>query len=61
MKANRDTLRNEVIQVFGHTQVDKIDTKGGATGGRYYCIDSLGTSGEYMIIENDLISFGSIR
>jgi hypothetical protein len=59
MKANYDTLRKEIIQVFGHTQVDRVDTKGGATGGRYYCIDSLGTSGEYMIIEDGEISFNS--
>jgi len=57
MKANYDTLRKEVIQVVGHTQVEKIDKKGGATGGRYYFIDCLGTSGEYMIIEDGKILF----
>ena len=61
MKANKDTLRKQVIQVFGHTEIDQIDTKGGATGGRYYNIDCLGTSGQYMIINDGEISFGSAR
>jgi hypothetical protein len=51
-KVNHDTLRKQVIQVFGHTQVEKIDTKGLSTGERYYLIDCLGTSGQYMIIDD---------
>lgn len=54
MRANRNTeLKETYIQVFGHTQVEKVDTAGHRTGGRYYCIDSLSTSGEYMYIEDD--------
>lgn len=60
MRANRDTLRKKVIQVHGHTQIDQIDTKGGATGGRYYNIDCLGTSEEYMVINDGEISFNKI-
>ena len=60
-RANRDTLRKQVIQVVGHTEQRQIDKKGGATGGRYYFIDTLGTSGEYMIIENNKISFESAK
>jgi hypothetical protein len=59
MSANYDTLRKEIIQVVGHTSVEKIDKKGGATGGRYYFIDCLETSGEYMIIEDGEISFNT--
>jgi hypothetical protein len=59
MRANKDTLRKEVIQIVGHTQVEQIDKKGGATGGRYYYVDCLGTSGEYVIINDGEISFGS--
>jgi len=59
MRANKDTLRKQVIQVVGHTQQEQIDKKGGATGGRYYFIDTLGTSGEYMIIEDGKISFNT--
>jgi hypothetical protein len=60
MRANRDTLRTQVIQVAGHTQVREIDTDGMATGNRYYFIDCLGTSGQYMIIEDDGIKFNKI-
>ena len=59
MSSNYDTLRKKVIQVVGHTQVERVDTKGGATGGRYYFMDSLGTSGEYMIIEDGELSFNT--
>ena len=56
-KANHDTLRTQFIQVVGHTQQDQIDTKGKSTGGRYYYIDALGTSGEYMVINDGEITF----
>jgi hypothetical protein len=63
MRANKDTLRKQLIQVVGHTEQTQIDKKGGATGGRYYFIDTLGTSGEYMIIEDDIkeIKFATIK
>ena len=60
MKANRNTLRNQVIQVVGHTAQAKIDKKGKTTGGRYYFIDTLETSGEYLVIENDRININKI-
>jgi hypothetical protein len=53
-------LKKVYRQVVGHTQQNQIDTKGGATGGRYYFIDTLGTSGEYMIINDGEISFNKI-
>jgi len=59
MRSNKDTLRKQVIQVVGHTQQEQIDIKGMATGGRYYYIDTLGTSGEYMIINNNEMSFNT--
>jgi len=61
MAANKNTLRKEVIQVVGHTWVERIDKKGGATGGRYYFIDTMDTSQEYMIITDGEISFNSIK
>ena len=60
MRANRDTLRKQVIQVVGHTQQEQIDKKGGATGGRYYFIDTLGTSGEYLVINDGEITISKI-
>jgi hypothetical protein len=60
MRANRNTLRKKLIQVVGHTSQEQIDIKGKATGGRYYFIDTLGTSGQYMIINNNKILFNKI-
>jgi len=60
-KANRDTFRDQFIQVVGHTQQNKIDIEGKSTGGRYYYIDTLGTSGEYMIIDNGDIKFDTYK
>lgn len=63
MAANRDTLRKQVIQIVGHTQVKKLDIEGAmkAAGGRYYLIDCQGTTGEYLIIQNGELSIGQTR
>jgi predicted phosphodiesterase len=61
MAVNREILRDKVIQVVGHTSMTKIDIEGKATGGRYYFIDTLGTSGEYLIIENNNVTVGTIN
>ena len=59
MQSNRDTLRKEVIQVVGHTVIKEMDIKGKATGNRYFLIDCLEMSGEYLIIENGIITSNS--
>jgi predicted phosphodiesterase len=46
------------IQVVGHTTQNQIDIKGKSTGGKYYFIDTLDTSGEYLIIEDGQITAG---
>ena len=53
---------NNIIQVVGHTQVTKIDIEGSKknTGGKLLMIDALGTSGEYLIIENGEFKTGKI-
>lgn len=64
MRANKDTeLKKAVRQVFGHTQVTKIDLEGAlkAAGGKYYPMDALSTSGEYLIIQDGELSVGSIQ
>jgi predicted phosphodiesterase len=49
MRANKNSLLKEnFIQVVGHTSVNKIDIKGKATGKKYYFIDALEV-GEYLI------------
>ena len=59
MKACKD-IKKTMIQVVGHTEVSVIDSKGRATGGRYYFIDCLETSQEYLIYENNQIKIGKI-
>ena len=64
MRANKDTeLKNTFKQVVGHTQVRKIDLNGyeKAFGNRYFMIDALNTSGEYIIIEDGVIHVKSIK
>jgi hypothetical protein len=60
IKANKKSLEKNFIQVFGHTRIKKISTVGKITKGKYQLIDCLGTSGEYMIIENGSIQYRSI-
>jgi hypothetical protein len=63
MRSNRNTLRKQVIQIVGHTQVKKLDLEGSekTAGGRYYFVDCLGTSNEYLIIEDNKMKVGSAR
>ena len=51
-----------IIQIVGHTQVTKIDVEGSKknTGGKLFMIDALGTSKEYLIIENGEFKIGKI-
>lgn len=48
-RVNKKTdLKNDYIQIVGHTQQNTIDIKGKSTGGRYYYIDTL-EKGQYLI------------
>lgn len=60
MKDWPQEYRKKCIQVVGHTGMRQIDIEGKATGGRFYFIDTLGHSGEYLIVENGVISCNSI-
>jgi hypothetical protein len=60
MSGNKDTfLKEQYIQIVGHTSVDTIDM-GKATGGRYYFIDALEKNQEYLIYEDGVFSKGTI-
>ena len=64
LAANKDTeLKKAFKQVIGHTQVTKIDLQGyeKTFGNRYFMIDALSTSGEYLIIEDGNLKVGSIK
>ena len=46
---------------MGHTHVIKIDIEGKATGGRYYFIDTLDTSTQFLIYENNEFKVGVVE
>jgi hypothetical protein len=61
MAFNKKMKKSGIIQVVGHTQQNQIDIKGKATGKRYFFIDTLGTSGEYLVIENNIATSQKIK
>jgi hypothetical protein len=62
-KKHEKGLKDHYIQVVGHTQMKQLDIAGTQkwTGGRYYFIDTLDSSGEYLIIEDGVLRTGSWR
>ena len=62
MRANKNTLRKQIIQVVGHTPQDKIDIKGTSTGGRYYFIDTLEYGqNQYLVVKDGVVSLGKLK
>jgi len=62
-KNHEKGLKKDYIQIVGHTQMKKIDLTGSDkfTGGRYYFIDTMDTSGEYLIIQDNNIIVNSVK
>lgn len=62
-KKHEKGLKKDYIQIVGHTEMRRLDLEGSDkfTGGRYYFIDTMGTSGQYLIIEDDKLRTNSIR
>jgi len=56
-KKHEKGLKKDYIQVVGHTQMKQLDLVGSDkfTGGRYYFVDTLDSSGEYLIVENETL------
>lgn len=63
MKANKKSeLHKKFVQVFGHTQIKRLDMKGATTGQKYYNLDTINSSGQYMILnEKNKMSFGCYK
>jgi hypothetical protein len=59
MNACQDICKN-IIQVVGHTAVKEIDAKGKATDGRYYFIDCLDNTLEYLVYEDKQIKINRL-
>ena len=60
LMADSQKFKKDFIQVVGHTGQSCIDIKGKSTGGRYFFIDTLGHSGEYLIYENKKFKVGKV-
>lgn len=62
-KRHEKGLKNHYIQIVGHTQMKRLDLDGSDkfTGGRYYFIDTMDTSGQYLVIEDDVLKTGSVK
>jgi hypothetical protein len=56
-------LKKDYIQIVGHTRMREIDIIGSDkyTGGRYYFIDTMETSGDYLIIEDGILKTNSVK
>lgn len=53
-------IREFFRQVVGHTSMKRLDLSKFITNGKYFFIDTLGTSGEYLIIEDGETTVGNI-
>ena len=56
IKANFTTLKDKVIQIFGHTKIQSIKEFSDVTKNRYYLIDTLARSCEYLVLEDGKIN-----
>jgi hypothetical protein len=62
-KKHKKSLKKDYIQIVGHTQMKRLDLMGSDkfTGGRYYFIDTMDTTGEYLVIQDNNITVNSVR
>ena len=62
-KKHKKGLKKDYIQIVGHTHMKRIDLEGSDkfTGGRYYFIDTMEKSGDYLIIEDGLLRVNSVN
>ena len=62
-KKHNKGLKKDYIQIVGHTEMKRIDLEGSDkfTGGRYYFIDTMEKSGDYLIIEDGLLRVNSVN
>jgi len=62
-KKHKKGLKKDYIQIIGHTQMNKLDLIGSDkfTGGRYYFIDTMEISGEYLIWQDNKFTVNSVK
>jgi hypothetical protein len=56
MKSNESTLKDKIIQIVGHTDMEYHDIKNANTNGRYYFIDGLEYK-KYLVYDNNQFTF----
>ncbi len=56
-------LKKDYIQIVGHTEMKRIDLEGSDqfTGGRYYFIDTMDTTGQYLVIQDNELTINSVK
>jgi predicted MPP superfamily phosphohydrolase len=62
-KKHKKGLKKDYIQVVGHTTMKRLNLEESDkfTGGRYYFIDTMDTSGQYLVIQDNQITVNSVR
>ena len=62
-KKHNKGLKKDYIQIVGHTAMRRIDIEGSDkfTGGRYYFIDTMEVSGDYLVIQDNNITVNSVK
>lgn len=61
MKDSQTMKKAGIVQIVGHTYQNQIDIKGKSTGSKYFFIDTLGTSHEFLVIEDGKFSSKKIE
>jgi predicted MPP superfamily phosphohydrolase len=62
-KKHKKSLKKDYIQIVGHTAMRRINLEDSDkfTGGRYYFIDTMETSGDYLVIQDNNITVNSVK
>lgn len=62
-KKHSKGLKNDYIQIVGHTQMKRlsIELSKQFTGGKYYFIDTMETTGEYLVCQDNKLKVNSVR
>jgi predicted MPP superfamily phosphohydrolase len=62
-KKHKKGLKKDYIQIVCHTHMRRIDLEGSDkfTGGRYYFVDTMEDSGDYLIIEDNILKINSVK
>jgi hypothetical protein len=62
-KKHSKGLKNDYTQIVGHTQMKRLSVELSKqfTGGKYYFIDTMETTGEYLVHQDNKLKVNSVR